>query len=299
MKIDDVSLTIFAWDGIPATRYHLGALASSTSNLGPAAHPHRRGTGRPRVPGCRDQSRVDGRTAAYPVAEADADGTEPAGARAHPRRHAAGVAHCQLPHDRRGGHGAVGPVRQDRQAAGARADGHVPHFDPCLCEFAGVARHRGLCRSGADVQGERLARLQDPSAARSRPGHQGVRGGAQGGGRRLPADARFHLELRLHRRAARRPCDRGDGLLLVRRSDVGRGHLQLRQAAREAGYPDHGDGVSGRRTGDLSDLADRARHRLSARRYPEQGRSDHHAEDRASRPRRSTSSTRCITRAIR
>src|SRR5580698_9819366 len=34
MKIDDVSLTIFAWDGIPATRYHLGALASSTSNLG-------------------------------------------------------------------------------------------------------------------------------------------------------------------------------------------------------------------------------------------------------------------------
>ena len=34
MKIDDVSLTIFAWDGIPATRYHLGALAASTSNLG-------------------------------------------------------------------------------------------------------------------------------------------------------------------------------------------------------------------------------------------------------------------------
>ncbi len=34
MKIDDVSLTIFTWDGIPATRYHLGALASSTSNLG-------------------------------------------------------------------------------------------------------------------------------------------------------------------------------------------------------------------------------------------------------------------------
>ena len=33
MKIDDVSLTIFTWDGIPATRYHLGALASSTSSL--------------------------------------------------------------------------------------------------------------------------------------------------------------------------------------------------------------------------------------------------------------------------
>jgi L-alanine-DL-glutamate epimerase-like enolase superfamily enzyme len=34
MKIDDVSLTIFTWDGIPATRYHLGALASSSSSLG-------------------------------------------------------------------------------------------------------------------------------------------------------------------------------------------------------------------------------------------------------------------------
>jgi L-alanine-DL-glutamate epimerase-like enolase superfamily enzyme len=34
MKIDDVSLTIFTWDGIPATRYHLGALASATSSLG-------------------------------------------------------------------------------------------------------------------------------------------------------------------------------------------------------------------------------------------------------------------------
>lgn len=34
MKIDDVSLTIFAWDNIPATIYHQGALASSSSNLG-------------------------------------------------------------------------------------------------------------------------------------------------------------------------------------------------------------------------------------------------------------------------
>jgi hypothetical protein len=34
MKIDDVSLTIFTWDNIPATIYHQGALSSSTSNLG-------------------------------------------------------------------------------------------------------------------------------------------------------------------------------------------------------------------------------------------------------------------------
>ena len=29
MKIDDVTLTIFAWDNIPATTYHQGFLASS------------------------------------------------------------------------------------------------------------------------------------------------------------------------------------------------------------------------------------------------------------------------------
>lgn len=34
MKIDDVSLTIFAWDNIPATIYHQGATAASGSNLG-------------------------------------------------------------------------------------------------------------------------------------------------------------------------------------------------------------------------------------------------------------------------
>ncbi len=34
MKIDDVSLTIFTWDGIPATTYHQGSAASSVSNLG-------------------------------------------------------------------------------------------------------------------------------------------------------------------------------------------------------------------------------------------------------------------------
>jgi L-alanine-DL-glutamate epimerase-like enolase superfamily enzyme len=34
MKIDDVSLTIFTWDGIPPTSYHAGSAAAATSNLG-------------------------------------------------------------------------------------------------------------------------------------------------------------------------------------------------------------------------------------------------------------------------
>ena len=34
MKIDDVSLTIFTWDGIPPTQYHAGSFAQPTSDLG-------------------------------------------------------------------------------------------------------------------------------------------------------------------------------------------------------------------------------------------------------------------------
>jgi L-alanine-DL-glutamate epimerase-like enolase superfamily enzyme len=34
MKIDDVSLTIFAWDNIPATNYHTGTATAGGSNLG-------------------------------------------------------------------------------------------------------------------------------------------------------------------------------------------------------------------------------------------------------------------------
>ena len=33
MKITDVTLTIFTWDGIPATVYHQGSLASSRSAI--------------------------------------------------------------------------------------------------------------------------------------------------------------------------------------------------------------------------------------------------------------------------
>src|ERR1700749_630781 len=34
MKIDDVTLTLFAWNDIPVTRYHQGALATTGSDLG-------------------------------------------------------------------------------------------------------------------------------------------------------------------------------------------------------------------------------------------------------------------------
>ena len=41
MKIDDVSLTIFTWDGIPGDESTItGPLASGNSQPGAAAHPH-------------------------------------------------------------------------------------------------------------------------------------------------------------------------------------------------------------------------------------------------------------------
>ena len=71
--------------------------------------------------------------------------------------------------------------------------------------------------------------------------HQGLRSRAQGCRRRLSANARFDLDLRLHRGAQGRPRHRGDGILLVRGSALRPGRLQLRQAEGEARHSDHGD----------------------------------------------------------
>ena len=175
MKIDDVSVTIFTWDNIPATRYHQGALASSGSNLGLLRiHTDEGLEGHAFLGAATNPASMDGPQLIRSLKPMLMGQNPLERERIHGAMRLVS-AHRQLSHDRCGGHGAVGPLRQDRQAAGACADGHVPQFDRRLREFAGAARHRRLCRSGADVQGEWLARLQDPSAARSRPGHQGVR----------------------------------------------------------------------------------------------------------------------------
>ena len=54
---------------------------------------------------------------------------------------------------------------------------------PAYASSAVLAVARGLRRGGAEVQGARLGRLQDPSADALEGGHQGLRGGAQGGRR--------------------------------------------------------------------------------------------------------------------
>ena len=220
MKIDDVSLTIFTWDGIPATRYHLGALASSTSNLGLLRiHTDEGLEGHAFLGAATNPASMDGPQLIRTL-KPMLMGQNPL---ERERLHGAMRLVSRIVSYRT--IGAVDTALWDLCGKIAKLPVHAL-MGTCrtsivaLCQLAGAARHRRLCRSGADLQGEWLARLQDPSAARSRPGHQGVRGGAQGGRRRLPPDARFHLELQLHRCAACRPRDRGAGLLLVRRSDV-------------------------------------------------------------------------------
>ena len=183
MKIDDVSLTIFAWDGIPATRYHLGALASSTSNLGLLRiHTDEGLEGHAFLGSATNPASMDGPQLIRSLKP---------------------LLMGQNPLERERIHGAM---RLVSRIVSYRTIGAVDTalWDLCgkiaklpvhalmgtcrtsilgVCEFAGAARHRGLCRSGADIQGKRLARLQDPSAARSGRGHQGLRGSAQGGGR--------------------------------------------------------------------------------------------------------------------
>ena len=168
MKITDVTLTLFAWPGIPSTTYgrHTGrfggdgqlGLLTLATDAGVVGHAflgsamrgahldgaslievlkpvvHRPGPARPRAP----VSRV---VAAEPVDH---------GAR-----------------DRRGGRGALGPGRQGRGAPHPPAARLVPGPRPRVRELGRPRLPRGLWRGGGALQGRGLDRLQDPSAHRS------------------------------------------------------------------------------------------------------------------------------------
>ncbi len=168
MKITDVTLTLFAWENIPATIYGTTpARPTGKSELGLLRVDHRRGDrgtclsrhlvepGEPRRPG------------ADPLSEADPDGPEPARPRAA-QSTVSGRAHACAdgPRDRRGRHRAVGHRRQGRRAADPSPARHLPQERAGLCPLRrSIGLARGLCRAGAAVQGDRLARLQDPPAA--------------------------------------------------------------------------------------------------------------------------------------
>ena len=148
--------------------------------------------------------------------EAAAARRRSARARAALPAHVAAPAHDHAARDRRGRHGTLGHRRQGREPAAARAHGQLPRERSGLRLLAGAGFARGLRRAGAAVQGSRLDRVQDPSADGARGGHPGLRGGPQGGRRRLPGHVRWQLELPLRPGAQGRPRARGARLLLVR-----------------------------------------------------------------------------------
>ena len=220
MKIDDVSVTIFTWDNIPATRYHQGALASSGSNLG--------------LLRIHTDEGLEGHAflgAATNPASMDAPQLI---------RSLKPMLMGQNPLERERIHGAM---RLVSRIVSYRTIGAV---DTALWDLCGkiaklpVHALMGTCRNSIvayassqvlpdiaayvdqaqtfKANGWRAYKIHPP-----RDPDQDIKvcaGGAQGGRRRFPADAQFDLELRLHRRAAGRPRDRGDGLLLVRGPDV-------------------------------------------------------------------------------
>ena len=122
-------------------------------------------------------------------------------------------------------------------------------------------------------------KIHPPTRCRRR--HRDLPRRAQGGRRRLHGDARQDVGLQLPGGAAGRPRARRARLLLVRGSARRRRHLQLREAQAEARHPDPGDRVLAGRLQRLRAVDHGRRHRLPARRRRGEGR--HHARSSRSR----------------
>ncbi len=181
MKIDDVSLTIFTWDNIPATNYHTGTATAGASNLGLLRILTDSGLeGFAFLGSATNPASMDGPQLIRTL-KPMLMGQNPlererihAGMRLINRA----VSYRTI--------GAVDTALWDLAGKiaglpGTCADGDVPDLDPRLRKFAGAAGGFGVRGAGAGVQGGGLAGLQDPSAAGSGQGYQGMRGGAQGG----------------------------------------------------------------------------------------------------------------------
>ncbi len=206
----------------------------------PGDDPHRRGDRGPFLPRHGGEHRG---TAAAADAQADRDGARPAGqGAALPGDAGAPVGGAALG-GRRRRRRALGPRRQGGGGADPPVARHLPGEAAGVRQFRAAAERRGLRRPGALIPGQRLAGLQDPPLPRLARRHGDLPCRAQGGGRRLPADARFDLGLRLSAGAAGRQADRGTRLRVVRGPARRPGHLQLHEAAPAAPHPDPGDRV--------------------------------------------------------
>ena len=229
MKITDVTLTLFAWDDIPATQYgrHTGRFAGK-SDLGLLTIKTDEGVEGHAFLGSAEPARQRRRRVADPVPQADPDGPGPARPRAPLPAHVAAHAHVEpAARARRRGRGAVGHRRQGRRTADPPAAGQLPRAAcRAYASSAVLPTAEAYCGGGAVAsrrEGWTAYKIHPPTEPGAR--HRGLRGRAQGGRRRLPADARFDLGLQLPRRAARRPGRRAARLPLVR-GPAGRGrHL--------------------------------------------------------------------------
>ena len=275
MKIHDVTLTLFAWANIPPTTYgrHTGRFEGS-SELGLLTLRTDEGHEGHAFLGSAQRSAHHGRAVAAPLPQAA--GARPGSAR--PGAAVAGDVAAQprddTARDRRDGRGAVGSRRQDRWSADPPAARLLPRPRAGLRVLGGAAVQGGLRRGGRALQGRRLERLQDPSAHRPRDRHQGVRGGATRGRRRLHDHAGLDVGLSVPGGAAGGQGGRGAGLLLVRGSAGRRRSLQLREAQAAAVDSDPRHRVRPGRLHRAGAVDHVPGHRLPARRRGGEGR-DH------------------------
>jgi hypothetical protein len=250
MKIDDVSLTIFAWDNIPVTTYHQGATAASGSNLGLL------------------RIRTD----------AGLEGHAFLGSASNP----AAMDGPQLIRSLKPMLMGKNPLERERIHAGMRLVNRTVSYrtigavDTALWDLAGkiagLPVHALMGTFRTTIPAYASSQVLPDAAAYVDQAQAFKAAGWQAYKIHPPRDPDHDIRVC---QAVRKAV--GDDYRLMLDSTWSYDYTDALRVGR-----DHGHRIPGRRAGHLSDLADREGHRLSARRYPQQGRPDDDAEDRAS-----------------
>ena len=289
MKITDVTLTLFAWDDIPATHVRPPHRPLRRQERARPRSPSRPTRASRATPSSARRSAAPPSTA--PVADrqvAQADRARPGPARPRAPLSAHVAAHARARPRAR----ASAPSTWRSGTSPARSPTADPPAARLLSRPACRPTRARPCSPSPEAYAEealrfkarRLDRLQDPPADRS--GATTSRS-ARPCARRSATTTRLMLDSTwaydYPDGAPGRPGDRGARLLLVRGPAGRRRSLQLRQAQAAALDPDPRHRVRAGRPHRLRALAHAAGHRLPARRRRGEGR-DHRA---ASRPRTS------------